>query len=212
MSLKKANLIIFIFCLTAIFMQLACYVSRNPINNWDLIVTKSLQYNHSQKMDFWMSNISLGGNNLSVFAIILAIAAIYYVSSFKREALFISLIPLTEIAQFILQKLIDRPRPTDLYVRVLEYNTPFGFPSSIVTTYVVFFGYQIILMFWLEGVPIVIRHIVWQISFFMISVIAYSRIYLGTQWLTDTIAGYILGLIMLSILCWAYFKVQLNKP
>jgi membrane-associated phospholipid phosphatase len=72
----------------------------------------------------------------------------------------------------------------------------------------VFFGFQIILMFWLEGIPMILRNSVWLISFLMLSVIAYSRIYLGAHWLTDTIAGYILGLILLTIVCWAYLKLQ----
>jgi membrane-associated phospholipid phosphatase len=124
----------------------------------------------------------------------------------------VALIPFTDAAQLLIKAWVDRPRPSDLYVRVLEFNTSSGFPSGTVTTYMVFFGFQILLMFWLDGIPIILKNTVWLISFLMLSIIAYSRIYLGAHWLTDTIAGYILGIILLTILCWGYLRLQETAP
>jgi membrane-associated phospholipid phosphatase len=212
MSTRTTTFIAFIFSMAALLTQLALYVKASPINEWDLMATRALQYDHSAGRDEWMSIISLRGNEFSLSALIIAVAVIYYIAAYKLEAFFVALIPLTDAAQFAIKEMVGRPRPSDFYVRVLEFNTTSCFPSGTVTTYMVFFGFQIILMFRLDGIPIILKNSVWLISFLMLSVIAYSRIYLGAHWLTDTIAGYILGLIVLTIVCWVYLKIQANMP
>jgi hypothetical protein len=126
MSTRTTTFVAFIFTMAALLMQLALYVKGSPINEWDLMATRALQYDHSACRDEWMSIISLRGNELSLSAIILAVAVLYYIASFKLEAFFVAMIPLTDAAQFVIKEMVGRPRPSDFYVRVLEFNTSSG--------------------------------------------------------------------------------------
>ncbi|RZK16582.1 MAG: phosphatase PAP2 family protein, partial [Flavobacterium sp.] len=52
------------------------------------------------------------------------------------------------------------------------------------------------------------RNFITYVSLFLVIMIAPSRIYLGAHWFTDTLGGFLLGLICLFPLCYFYFKKQ----
>lgn len=142
---------------------------------------------------------------------VVIVAAIFYWQKYKREALFISTTLLSGLIILGVKNIINRPRPTSFYVRLVEVNRFQSYPSGHTLSYVLFFGFLIILMKTLPGIPKVTRLIVSYISAFLIITIAPSRIYLGAHWFTDTLGGFLLGLICLFPLCYFYFKKS-HKP
>ncbi|RZL41132.1 MAG: phosphatase PAP2 family protein, partial [Pedobacter sp.] len=107
-----------------------------------------------------------------------------------------------------IKNLINRPRPTAFYVRLVEVNRFQSYPSGHVLSYVLFFGFLIFLMDRLPTIPKATRNVVTYLSAFLMIFIAPSRIYLGAHWFTDTLGGFLLGLICLFPLCYFYLKKE----
>lgn len=83
------------------------------------------------------------------------------------------------------------------------------YPSGHTTSYVVFFGYLALLSFlYLKNKTW--RWLVFAITFGVIILIGPSRIYLHVHWLSDVIAGYFLGIAILSGLIMLRYKHDQN--
>jgi len=88
--------------------------------------------------------------------------------------------------------------PTEVSQGVLGYS----FPSSHATFSTLVFGFLAVLI--AREISLVRRWIVYLAAAFLIVPIAFSRLYLGVHWLTDTLAGLCLGLIWVMVLGLAY--------
>ncbi|KQR71020.1 phosphatase PAP2 family protein [Pedobacter sp. Leaf176] len=205
--LKNPKLIITIFLILLIsFITLGVFISLNPITPFDIKVSQDVQKYQSKWLDYLMLSISVFGELPWSLVSVLVVAAIFYFNKFKRESYFITLILCSGLIILAVKNLINRPRPTSFYVRLVEINRFQSFPSGHVLSYVLFFGFLIILMKNLKTIPAVWRRLVIIISIFLIVMIAPSRIYLGAHWFTDTLGGFFLGLICLYPLTYFYLK------
>ncbi len=204
--LKKNNILICLFALIISFVLLSLFVAHHPVPAIDLKISLFIQKYHSDLMDKVMLAISFFGELPFSLLMVVVVAAIFYFFKFKREAYFITSILLSGLIILGIKNIIDRPRPTEFYVRLVEINRFQSFPSGHVLSYVLFFGFMIVLMRTLKNIPKMTRNIVTYISAFYMATIAFSRIYLGAHWFTDTLGGFILGLICLFPLCYFYFK------
>lgn len=124
----------------------------------------------------------------------------------KREAFFLVLTLLSSLVSLVIKILVNRPRPTDNFVKILVKTTEKSFPSGHVLFYVVFFGFLTLLMYEIKSIPKFIRYLVSTLCLLLIFTIPYSRVYLGAHWFTDVIAGFFLGLICLYGLSVWYLK------
>jgi undecaprenyl-diphosphatase len=124
--------------------------------------------------------------------VLLLIIAILY---FKNKKKFI--IPFTlvvvgaEIVTFFGKILFHRPRP--LYAVFQE--TDFSFPSGHATIAVAFYGYLAYIL-----VKSLRKRSGWPISliaFLIIVLIGFSRLYLGVHYVSDVLAGYLVGTVFL---------------
>ncbi len=213
MQFKLNTLFVILILLTLSFASLSIFVAANPILAFDVNVSLFVQSYHAVWLDKLMLAISFFGElPFSLLSVVL-VAAIFYQQKFKREAYFISSILLSGLIILGIKNVINRPRPTSFYVRLVEVNRFQSYPSGHVLSYTLFFGFLIILMNTLAGVPTLTRKLVSYISIFLLIFIAPSRIYLGAHWFTDTLGAFLLGLICLLPLCYVYFKgkkVMLN--
>jgi undecaprenyl-diphosphatase len=105
-----------------------------------------------------------------------------------------------------LKILINRPRPTEDVVRILEKAKRQSFPSGHVLFYVLFFGFLALLMYHLKNIPKYIRLIIGIIAVFLIFTVPLSRVYLGAHWFTDVLGGFLLGILSLLILSYLYLR------
>ena len=137
---------------------------------------------------------------------VIIVAALFYWKKYKREGVYMATVLLSGLIILGIKNVINRPRPTSFYVRLVEVNRFQSYPSGHVLSYTLFFGFLIILMNTLKGIPKATRIIFTYLSAFLIVTIAPSRIYLGAHWFTDTVGGFLLGLICLFPLCYFYFK------
>ncbi|MCZ4243554.1 phosphatase PAP2 family protein [Pedobacter punctiformis] len=206
MLLKRNTLIAILILLIVAFTLLSIFIAHHPILLFDIDISVFIQKYHSDFLDKVMLAISIFGEIPFSLVSVLVVAGIFYFKKYKREALYIALILFSGLIILGIKNMINRPRPTAFYVRLVEVNRFQSYPSGHVLSYVLFFGFLIILMNTLNNIPKATRLILTYISGFLIITIAISRIYLGAHWFTDTLGGFLLGLICLFPLCYFYFK------
>jgi membrane-associated phospholipid phosphatase len=204
--LKRNTLIFILFLLIAAFTYLSFFIAQHPIFAFDLKTSLFIQQYHTDWLDKVMLAISFFGELPYSLLSVVVVAAIFYWQKYKREGIFISTVLLSGLIILGIKNIIDRPRPTAFYVRLVEVNRFQSYPSGHVLSYTLFFGFLVILMNTLKGIPNVTRNVVTYLSAFLMITIAPSRIYLGAHWFTDTVGGFLLGLICLFPLCYFYFK------
>jgi membrane-associated phospholipid phosphatase len=203
---KRITLILILLTLIVSFILLAIYVTHYPIPPLDLEISLFVQKFHSDPLDKIMLAISFFGELPYSLLMVLIVAFIFYLFKFKREAYFITAVLSSGLVILGVKNIIDRPRPTEFYVRLVEINRFQSFPSGHVLSYILFFGFMIVLMRNLKIIPLLTRRIITAISAFYMITIAFSRIYLGAHWFTDTLGGIILGFVCLYPLCYFYLK------
>ncbi len=206
MSTKRRLLQLFLFILTIAFILLTYYISVNPIPSFDLKISLFIQKYHSDPLDKIMLAISIFGELPYSLVMVMIVAAIFYKLKYQRESYFILSILCSGLIILAVKNIIDRPRPTEFYVRLVEINRFQSFPSGHVLSYILFFGFMMVLMRTLKHLPVLTRNIISYTSLFFIITIAFSRVYLGAHWFSDTLGGFILGLICLIILSYFYLK------
>lgn len=209
MRFKPNTLLSILVLLILAFTTLSVFIAKHPILPFDVKVSLAIQKLQSGWMDKMMLGISFFGELPYSLLSVLLVAGIFYWQKFRREAFYIAMILFSGLIILCVKNLINRPRPTTFYVRLVEVNRFQSYPSGHVLSYVLFFGFLIILMRTLKQIPQTTRRIITDISAFLILMIAPSRIYLGAHWFTDIIGGFLLGIICLFPLCYFYFR---NKP
>lgn len=211
MQIKRNTLIIILSLLIIAFTILSIFIAQNPILPFDIKISLFVQKYQASWLDKSMLAISFFGELPWSLLSVLVVAAIFYWQKFRREGLFMASILISGLIILGIKNVINRPRPTAFYVRLVEVNRFQSYPSGHVLSYVLFFGFLIILMNHLKSIPKTIRTIITYISAFLMIMITPSRIYLGAHWFTDTVGGFLLGLICLFPLCYFYFKNSSSK-
>lgn len=204
--MPKKPVIILFTVLVISFFVLAFFIVQHPVPKLDHQISLLIQKNHSNFLDNLMLGISFFGELPYSLLMVLAVALVFFKLGFRRESYFIVAILLSGLVILLFKNLFDRPRPTQFYVRLVEINRFQSFPSGHVMSYILFFGFLIVLMQSMKHIPNWVKNVVTWISAFYMLTISYSRIYLGAHWFTDTLGGFLLGLICLIILCFFYFK------
>ncbi|WP_316785284.1 phosphatase PAP2 family protein [Pedobacter frigiditerrae] len=208
MRIKPTYLIILLIALIISFILLGNFVSHHPVPLFDHKISLFVQKYHSDTLDKIMLGISIFGELPYSLLLVIIIAGLFHIYKYKRESYYIASILLSGLIILGVKNMVNRPRPTAFYVRLVEINRFHSFPSGHVLSYFLFFGFMIILMRTLKDIPKALRRAVTYFSWFLILTIAFSRIYLGAHWFSDTIGGFILGLICLFPLCYFYFKKE----
>ncbi len=202
--MKRNLLITTLITFIIAFILLGNYVAHDPVPKLDHDISLMIQKYHSDIMDAVMLGVSFFGELPYSLLMVVIVSMIFFKFKYRRESYFILSILLSGLIILGVKNLINRPRPTAFYVRLVEINRFQSFPSGHVMSYVVFFGFMIILMKHLPDIPKVVRKMVSYISAFYVLTIGFSRIYLGAHWFSDTIGGLLLGLICLIPLSYFY--------
>ena len=163
----------------------------------DQTVGHWLQLWHPAGLTWTMKLISVIGapEALAPLGVILAIYA-FYRHSPSRSAL-ILMLTAGNILTPLLKHFFSRPRPTADQLRVLIIERDYSFPSGHAVGIVIFAAVVIVfcwnyfrqrIRWWsLLGLAI------------MILLVGLSRLYLGVHWLTDVLAGYVVGGLWVAI-------------
>jgi membrane-associated phospholipid phosphatase len=203
---RKRVLFYLLGIITLGFLVLTALVFIFPQSGIDTEFSEELQEHHHPVLNALMKAISYVGVFPKSFILIVTTALIFLSFKFKKEALYICLTGVSGVVSSSLKVIINRPRPTEDVVRILEEAKRQSFPSGHVLFYTVFFGFLALLMFQLKSIPDAVRVPVGLFSLFMIFTIPLSRVYLGAHWFTDVLAGFLLGMICLLVLSYFYLR------
>lgn len=165
-----------------------------------------IQEHQNPFLDILMRAVSWPGYRPQSIILPLTVSLIFFLYRKKREALFVGLTLLSGVLSRFLKILIDRPRPSDDLVRVVDKAQYQSFPSGHVFLYVVFFGFLIVVMNRLKEINITVRITVSLISAFCIIAVPFSRIYLGAHWFTDVLGSILIGTLGLFALSYYYLR------
>ncbi len=196
----------FLAGLTLGFLLLIVYVHFLPTSWIDLEFSEEMQEDRSPLLDASMKFVSWFGVRTVAITMVLLTALIFWLLKYKRETWFIILTLLSSVTVYGIKIMVNRPRPTEDLVQIVQKAQHQSFPSGHTTFYVVFFGFLTFLMYRLQEIPNAIRVAVSVIALSLIFSIPFSRVYLGDHWLTDVLGGIFLGLILLSGLVYGYLR------
>lgn len=197
--------------LLTLFLILTAIVLLLPPRLIDIEFSEEVQEVHNPLLDFLMKAISWFGSRTVSISLTLGTSLVFLAIGFRKEAFFLALTLLASVINFGIKLLVNRPRPTDDAVRILVEAQHQSFPSGHTVFYVTFFGLLLFLMYRLRNLPTSLRISIGLISLTLVLAVPFSRVYLGAHWFSDVLAGFILGLLFLTILIHYYLKPS-NNP
>ena len=158
----------------------------------DKTITRNLQKQHNPLIRRLMIAISEPGFPKFGIPLTISIAGIFWALRFRLEAIFILLTSSSNVLNWIVKRLIKRPRPSEDLVTVTRVINEPSFPSGHVMHYINWFGLLTYLLAtnWRSGKR---RNTLIAICTSLIAFIGPSRVYLGAHWPSDVMAGYIYG-------------------
>ena len=196
--------------ISVMFIVLTILILLFPHDFIDVAFSKEIQEDQNPFLDSLMKLISWFGYNPGSVITVLAGALIFFLFKYSREALFILITAASGLVSSVIKILVNRPRPSEPIVRIVQKVNQQSFPSGHVLFYIIYFGFLCVLMYHLTTIPKAVRIIVAGISIFLIVTIPFSRIYLGAHWFTDVLGGFLLGILCLYTLCYFYFKAEVK--
>lgn len=193
-----------------VLMVVSVLVHNHP-QPWpfDLNTTITLQHiPYPDWLRFCIAAIShLNDPLLAGIALALWFVGLAFFRKFQ-QALFIAVgVTLADWIEFVLNHFVNRPRPSSPLIHVYQPEPIPSFPSGHTEHDMVYYGFLLYLSF----TPSV-RH--WRYYRFLLPLqilavvitltIGYSRVMEGSHWVTDALAGYLSGALLLMALIWLY--------
>lgn len=179
------------------FVLLTIFVHLLPNSFIDVEFSEEMQEHRYPWLDAIMKGVSWFGHPPVAVGTILGTAGLFLLKGYKRESLFVAASLLSAGVAQVFKILVDRPRPTEDLVTIIEHAKYQSFPSGHTIFYIAFFGFLVYLMHQLEELPHTLRWGVGTISLALIFMVPFSRVYLGAHWLTDVSGGAMVGLLFL---------------
>jgi membrane-associated phospholipid phosphatase len=190
-----------IYALLAViaFAALATLAELNQFLPFELSLTQALQ---SQTPGWvgvllrWVNWPGFAPQNFILVGISLIILSLLGLRWEGVSALFAALG--TGTLNYLIKIAIRRPRPTEDLVEVLEILDSYSFPSGHVMFYTTFFGFLLFLAFILLNKS-GRRTLALMMLAMLITLVGLARMYVGDHWITDVVAGYLAGSLMLAL-------------
>lgn len=199
--MKKKNILYLSIGLFLSFILLLLLIIANTTMSIDNITSDFFRNNQNTALyniSVWIG-ILLGPEYIVSIIFIISVILFFY-SNKRRESFFLALAALLSAGlTLIVKEIIKRPRP----LIQLFIESGYSFPSGHSALAIIMIGSLAYLF--LKSKNITHNKIMYSISIFFIFIIGVSRIYLNVHFLSDVIAGYLLGLSVLI------FTIYLDK-
>ncbi|MCU1526036.1 MAG: hypothetical protein JWO18_2930 [Microbacteriaceae bacterium] len=142
--------------------------------------------------------LNLVGGTIAMILITIAVMAVLFFFRHRWAAAFVGLsVVLSMLLSTIIKQLVDRPRPGDSLVIATSGAFPSGHTTAAAALVV-----ALALLF--------ARRWVWAVAAVWVLAMAFSRTYLLAHWLSDTVAGAVLG-TSVALLLWAPVAARLRR-
>lgn len=199
-----------VLALIFVAILLSYFARQYPILPADVFVTKFFQGGSWWFFHSLFTLVSSLGNAPLVIVTTTSVMAIFLFYSMPKAAAFAALTLLNHPVNVIIKLLVQRPRPTEDIVTIVETLSSYSFPSGHVMHFTVFYGFILFVTLHTKKIPVVLRQFFVSMCIFLIAFIGPSRIFLGAHWLSDVIGGYLFGAILLIPLIVVYHRF--TKP
>ena len=207
---RKTLFLCFSIFFILLFLLLTFFVMNFSNHSWDISVSHEIQEDQNILLDTFMKAFSWLGTVYVAGTVILAFTVIFLIFKYVKEGLFILSCILSGAVSYVLKMIIDRPRLTMDFVRIVEETHYQSFPSGHVLFYTVFFGSLTIIALSSKLLKISLKIFVVAVCLAMVVLGAVSRIYLGAHWFTDVLGGFIVGVLFLMVTGSIYLRSK-NK-
>ena len=206
---KKRALHLMLFILAG-FVLLTLFIHLFPSSWIDREFSEEIQEQQNPFLDMLMKGISWFGQTWNSVGIVVFVSLILLFLRQKKEAFFTSLTLATGLITYSIKVLVNRPRPSQKLVHILEMAKHQSFPSGHTSFYIAFFGFIAFLLYNHKWLNVVIRSVLISLCMFLIFSIPVSRIYLGAHWFTDVLGGFMVGLLCLILIIGFYLRATKN--
>ena len=207
MNIRRKKIIQYVLGMLLLgFIALSLLVYMFPTTLLDREFSEEVQELDAPALETAMKTVSWFGYMPNSMIMVLIASLIFFVCRLRKEAIYTFSTLSSGAVSASVKLIVDRPRPAEPLVRIIEKANHQSFPSGHVLFYVVFFGFLIVMMYHLKSIPNKIRYFVAGVSAGFIFCVPFSRIYLGAHWFTDVLGGFMLGLVCLFIISYLYFR------
>lgn len=171
-------------------------LSQKIITKWDIWLNQIMSTYWQPLLNKIMLNITDIGSP-SVLIILSTILLVYLL--FQKK-IYYSLLLLFSMAgglvlELLMKYIIQRPRPLDGLLTISSYS----FPSGHAIMSLIFFS--LIIYFFRDSFHNNnLKKLFLSCNIILIFLISFSRVYLGVHWLSDILAGWLLGLFWLTLI------------
>ena len=158
----------------------------------DMSVLQSLYAARSDTFVQILMSVSTVGDTATVIVLAAVLAFIFYI--YKRHAEMAGLVTAvigTASVTYVLKHLVQRARPDALYQAYAE--TGYSFPSGHASASAALYGFLAFLA-WRNLKPGINRTALATLAIAFALLISFSRLYLGVHYLSDVVAGSIVGM------------------
>lgn len=209
----RRRLLFLLLCIAVpVVLSLAVIVDTLPLMEFDLNTTTNVQAIQLELFREAMVFVSMFGfQPLASLVVIGASAGVGLWLGWKHGLYLGSVAVIQSLMNVLLKAVVARPRPLNTLVNVLQSVSGNSFPSGHVMFYTIFFGFLFFLVTlhlprsWLKGTLLVLLGS-------LIVLVGPSRIYVGAHWLSDVIAAYLIGLVILLTAIELYLKYLATPP
>lgn len=199
-ALLVASLILLV-CGVAFFEIAESVVERETMLRLDRSVWGMLQSLQSEPVDRLMVVLTGLGGAIVTVPLALSISAwLAWRRQWAVIAYWLAAALATRACVVLLKCALSRDRPGNIYEGFDRYS----FPSGHAAGSAVLYGFLTVLLAWQR--PWNVRLPLFAGAGVLISLIGFSRLYLGVHWLSDVVAGYALGLAWAALFSAAFIR------
>lgn len=174
-------------------------ISNDPLIQFDQLIYAALQGLRTAWGDRLMVAITEAGGAVGTVFLIAGVALLLAIKRrWRTLGYWLAAIGMAEIFVVLLKYTLERARPHNIYTGLAQ----FSFPSGHATSSIVAYGFLAFLVS--RGKSDRGKMAITLLAAAVITLIAFSRIYLGVHWFSDVLAGMSLGLAWVALLSIAY--------
>ncbi len=178
----------------ALFLWMAGLAAQQHSFSIDGGVRWAVGHAHDSRLDAPMQMLSALGEGPGLISLIALASLLLCWWGRRRWALALPVLMTgTGVLQLVAKWMVNRPRPN---------HDPWGFPSGHVLSLTVFFGLLAYLA-WISHMRRGRQVLGTSFGAGAVLAVAFSRLYLDAHWLSDVVAGFLLGFTYLLLTIWS---------
>jgi membrane-associated phospholipid phosphatase len=194
----------------ALFAPLAWWAHKHPQPPVEVGITRVVQKKQPRSLQVAARVLStIAGSAVLMNILVVPTALLLWKRHLRLEAVMTVGISWTSaLVRMVIQGMVDRPRPSPLFVHITKQKRSKSFPSGHVAASLDFWGWLFSL-----GMMLSKGSRPWQrgllgLPALCVVLVGPSRIYLGDHWSTDVLGGYLFGGGWLGVSLWLYLALR----